>query len=49
MAQTTPDETVHHRICPFCEACCGLELRMKDGRVASVRGDENDVFSRGYI
>jgi anaerobic selenocysteine-containing dehydrogenase len=42
-------ETVHTRICPFCEACCGLEVRMRDGRVTSVRGDDADVFSAGYI
>jgi anaerobic selenocysteine-containing dehydrogenase len=42
-------ETVHQRICPFCEACCGLEVRMRDGKVTSVRGDEADVFSAGYI
>src|SRR5262245_25894368 len=42
-------ETVHLRICPFCEACCGLEVRLRDGRVTSVRGDDADVFSAGYI
>jgi anaerobic selenocysteine-containing dehydrogenase len=42
-------ETVHQRICPFCEACCGLDVRMRDGKVTSVRGDEADVFSAGYI
>jgi len=42
-------ETVHHRICPFCEACCGLEVRMRDGKVTSIRGDEADVFSAGFI
>jgi anaerobic selenocysteine-containing dehydrogenase len=48
MAAVT-NETVHHRICPFCEACCGLEVRMAGGRVISIRGDEQDVFSAGYI
>jgi len=41
--------TTHHRICPFCEACCGLELKVSDGRVTSIRGHDEDVFSRGYI
>jgi anaerobic selenocysteine-containing dehydrogenase len=41
--------TVSHRICPFCEACCGLELTIEDGRVTRVRGDEQDVFSAGYL
>lgn len=42
-------ETVHQRICPFCEACCGLEVRMAGGRITAVRGDEKDVFSAGFI
>jgi anaerobic selenocysteine-containing dehydrogenase len=42
-------ETVHRRICPFCEACCGLEVRMRDGKVTSIRGDDADVFSAGFI
>lgn len=47
---TTPSATgVVHRICPVCEACCGLELRVADGRIESIRGHEEDVFSAGYI
>lgn len=38
-----------HRICPFCEACCGLTLTIEDDRVTRVRGNEADVFSQGYI
>ncbi len=44
-----PDETSHYRICPLCEACCGLQIRIADGRVQSIRGDEADPFSIGYI
>jgi anaerobic selenocysteine-containing dehydrogenase len=42
-------ETIHHRICPLCEACCGLELKVSEGKVVSIRGHEADVFSAGYI
>ncbi|MFC5521384.1 molybdopterin oxidoreductase family protein [Polaromonas jejuensis] len=42
-------ETIHHRICPLCEACCGLELKVREGRVISIRGNDSDVFSAGYI
>ncbi|WP_341912543.1 molybdopterin-dependent oxidoreductase [Polaromonas sp. YR568] len=42
-------ESIHHRICPLCEACCGLELKVRDGQVISIRGHESDVFSAGYI
>lgn len=41
--------STRHRICPFCEACCGLELTIADGRVIRVRGHAADVFSAGYI
>lgn len=44
-----PDTTVHHRICPLCEACCGLEIEVAQGRVQRIRGHEADVLSRGYI
>ena len=42
-------DTTHHRICPLCEACCGLEIKVQQGRVISIRGDTQDVFSAGYI
>jgi anaerobic selenocysteine-containing dehydrogenase len=37
------------RICPFCEATCGLTLTIESGRVTSARGDREDVFSEGFI
>ncbi|MGZ4854520.1 MAG: molybdopterin-dependent oxidoreductase [Candidatus Angelobacter sp.] len=42
-------ETIHHRICPFCEACCGLEITVAEGRVKRIRGHAADVFSGGYL
>jgi anaerobic selenocysteine-containing dehydrogenase len=42
-------ETTHHRICPLCEACCGLEIKVSSGKVVSIRGHDADVFSAGYI
>ena len=41
--------TTAHRICPLCEACCGLELTLEAGRVKGVRGHAADIFSAGYI
>jgi anaerobic selenocysteine-containing dehydrogenase len=38
-----------HRVCPFCEATCGLEIEVDGGRVTRVRGDEQDPFSRGFL
>ncbi|RPA12650.1 molybdopterin-dependent oxidoreductase [Gordonia sp. OPL2] len=39
------------RICPLCEATCGLSVTVDDdqGRMLSARGDADDVFSHGYI
>jgi anaerobic selenocysteine-containing dehydrogenase len=37
------------RICPLCEACCGLALTVEQGRVTAIRGDQQDVFSHGYL
>ncbi|MFE2026138.1 molybdopterin oxidoreductase family protein [Streptomyces hygroscopicus] len=37
------------RICPLCEATCGLSLTIDGGRVTGARGDRKDVFSRGFI
>lgn len=42
-------ESTVHRICPFCEACCGLELKISDGKVTAIRGHDADVFSAGYM
>src|SRR5918999_6452065 len=39
----------HYRTCPFCEATCGLEIEVEGREVVSVRGDKDDVFSRGFI
>lgn len=42
------------RTCPLCEAGCGLELTLRqldDGseQVEHIRGDRQDVFSRGFV
>jgi anaerobic selenocysteine-containing dehydrogenase len=37
------------RICPLCEATCGLTLTIDDGAVTAARGDRADVFSAGYL
>ncbi|MCX7891511.1 MAG: molybdopterin-dependent oxidoreductase [Burkholderiales bacterium] len=44
-----PGETIAYRICPFCEACCGLEVHVAGGHVVGIRGHDADVFSGGYI
>ncbi|MFF4058071.1 molybdopterin oxidoreductase family protein [Streptomyces sp. NPDC001668] len=37
------------RICPLCEATCGLTLTLEGTRVTGARGDRDDVFSKGFI
>ena len=39
------------RICPLCEATCGMVLTIDDKhrRVTGARGDRDDVFSAGFI
>ena len=49
MSETSHPVHTHHRICPLCEACCGLEIKVQDKKVISIRGHEADVLSRGYI
>jgi anaerobic selenocysteine-containing dehydrogenase len=41
--------TTHYRSCPLCEATCGLAIEVDGDRVVSVRGDDDDPFSKGYI
>lgn len=48
MTDTASDRTVF-RTCPLCEATCGLEISIRDGKVARIRGDRDDVFSSGFI
>ncbi|MDB4960443.1 MAG: dehydrogenase [Myxococcales bacterium] len=38
-----------YRSCPLCEATCGVAIEIEGDRVLSVRGDEADPFSKGYI
>lgn len=51
-AATTTERT-HTRICPLCEACCGLEIRTRTSAegtaIVSIRGNEADPFSHGYL
>ena len=42
-------EGVSLRTCHLCEATCGLKIRTGADRVISVRGDEDHVFSHGYL
>ena len=43
------EERTVYRTCPLCEATCGLAITVRGEDVVSIRGDVDDVFSRGYI
>ncbi len=49
MAQPHDETRTAQRICPFCEAACGLTVQLRGAEVVAVRGDGDDVFSRGYL
>ncbi|MET8978732.1 molybdopterin oxidoreductase family protein [Streptomyces sp. NPDC004539] len=37
------------RVCPLCEATCGLTLTIEGTEVTRARGDREDVFSKGFV
>lgn len=39
----------HLRTCPLCEAMCGLVIQTRGDQVIDVRGDRDDVWSKGYL
>ncbi|MDX2304677.1 MAG: molybdopterin oxidoreductase family protein [Microscillaceae bacterium] len=45
----TPIMQTHFRTCNLCEAMCGLEIQYREQEVISIKGDQNDPFSRGHI
>src|SRR5512147_3159712 len=45
---STTTRTVY-RTCSLCEACCGLRFEVDGDRIVSVRPDEDDVLSRGFV
>ena len=45
---TTATRTVF-RTCTLCEACCGLRFEVAGDRITSVRPDDEDVLSRGFV
>ncbi|MEV7400569.1 molybdopterin oxidoreductase family protein [Streptomyces sp. NPDC091267] len=49
MSQDPSSTRTALRICPLCEATCGLTLTIEGTRVTGARGDRDDVFSQGFI
>ncbi|MGV0834340.1 molybdopterin-dependent oxidoreductase [Mycolicibacterium thermoresistibile] len=47
-AAADSNTTTGHRICPLCEATCGLIFELRDRSVTGVWANDDDVFSRGH-
>ncbi len=43
------DERTAIHTCPLCEATCGLVIRTRGREVLGIRGDDDDVFSHGFL
>lgn len=41
--------SIQYTTCNLCEAMCGLAVTVEGGRVTSIEGDREDVFSKGHI
>lgn len=42
-------QDTHYIACNLCEAICGLEIKLEDGQIRSIRGDKKDPISKGHI
>ena len=38
-----------YHICPLCEAACGLEFQIEGNKITAVKGNDQDVLSKGFI
>ncbi len=43
------EDGTHLYTCPLCEAMCGLAIQVEGGKVAGIRGNHDDTWSRGHI
>ncbi len=42
-------QTIKYRTCHLCEAMCGLAIEVKDNEVISIKGHQEDIYSKGHI
>jgi anaerobic selenocysteine-containing dehydrogenase len=49
MSEHPTSERTAHITCVLCEASCGLEVKLRDEAITSIRGLESDPLSRGHI
>ena len=41
--------STHYHACNLCEAICGLEIKLQDQQIISIKGDQKDPLSKGHI
>lgn len=46
---SNPKTSTHYSTCVLCEAMCGIKVETNGQQVISIRGDEDDPLSHGYI
>lgn len=39
----------HYRTCNLCEAMCGIVIETENNQIVSIKGDQDDPFSKGHI
>lgn len=49
MKRMKQSKTTHHIACNLCEAICGLEIKLENGGIKSIKGDPLDPISKGHI
>jgi len=40
---------IHYRTCHLCETMCGIAVEHDGEKILSIKGDKNDVLSKGHI
>ena len=43
------EKTIKYRTCNLCEALCGLAIEVENNQILSIKGDQEDVLSKGHL
>lgn len=46
---TAAQSQIHYRTCNLCEAMCGVAIEVEEQQILSIKGDQDDPFSKGHI
>ncbi len=42
-------EEIQYRTCHLCEPMCGLQIKIRGNEIVSIKGHDDDVYSKGHI